>query len=142
MYPNAIGATSASSSSSLGGIGQSPNPASYQAIFDEFEAYPFTEDPNFNVSAAASFRCYACEGIGRRASCSRCQCRGRSEPAKGMMRHPSCDVHGLRADAQAGLPTVLQAIRGTKRTAAQIDEMIGQAQWFFFNRCAASVSHS
>lgn len=36
---------------------------------------------------------------------------------------------------QAGLPTVIGAIRGTKRTAAQIDEMIGRAQWFYFTRC-------
>lgn len=34
---------------------------------------------------------------------------------------------------------MLQAIRGTKRTAAQIDEMIGRAQWFFFTRCGACL---
>ncbi|EIW69924.1 hypothetical protein TREMEDRAFT_61696 [Tremella mesenterica DSM 1558] len=56
--------------------------APLQAIFDEFEAYPFSDDPDF----------------------------------------------------KAGLPTVVAAIRAKERTAAQIDEMIGRAQWFYFTR--------
>lgn len=59
----------------------SPDPVE-RAIFDEFEAYPFSDDTDFT----------------------------------------------------AGLPTVIAAIRATKRTAAQIDEMIGRAQWFYFTR--------
>ncbi|KAK1923071.1 hypothetical protein DB88DRAFT_330673 [Papiliotrema laurentii] len=37
-------------------------------------------------------------------------------------------------DFKAGLPTVINSIRGAKRSAAQIDEMIGRAQWFYFTR--------
>lgn len=38
------------------------------------------------------------------------------------------------ADFKAGLPTVIAAIRSSKRSASQIDEMIGRAQWFYFTR--------
>lgn len=51
-------------------------------IFDEFESYRFSDDPEF----------------------------------------------------RAGLPTVIAAIRGQDRSADQIDEMIGRAQWFYFTR--------
>ncbi|ORY26592.1 hypothetical protein BCR39DRAFT_253813 [Naematelia encephala] len=70
-YPSASSSSSSPSSSHR-----------HQAIFDEFESYPFSDDPDFT----------------------------------------------------AGLPTVISAIRGTKRSAAQIDEMIGRAQWFYFTR--------
>ena len=39
-----------------------------------------------------------------------------------------------RLTNQAGLPTVIAAIRGKDRSADQIDEMIGRAQWFYFTR--------
>ena len=35
---------------------------------------------------------------------------------------------------QAGLPTVIAAIEGKQRTAAQIDEMLSRALWFYYTR--------
>ncbi|ORX41045.1 hypothetical protein BD324DRAFT_35251 [Kockovaella imperatae] len=58
------------------------SPSDRAALFEAFEHYRFSDDPNF----------------------------------------------------RAGLPTVIGAIRGTKRSAAQIDEIMGRAQWFYFTR--------
>ena len=78
------------------------NPPTAHQLFDEFETYPFSDDPDFKVSPPASLPCISLtEAI---------------------------------LLAQAGLPTVIAAIRGTKRSASQIDEMIGRAQWFYFTR--------
>lgn len=38
------------------------------------------------------------------------------------------------ADIQAGLPAVIKAIKGKGSTAAQIDDVIARAQWFYFAR--------
>jgi len=49
------------------------------------------------------------------------------------------DRKGYGADQQAGLPTVIAAIRGKDRNADQIDEMIGRAQWFYFTRYSSPL---